>query len=190
MPGIFGLHGIEKDSAAELAGMANAMRLENSYVEDQQFVAGRFAASRMHLGCVGDPVSPEVHGSGLYAWVEGEAYNLDDQILRASRPRTRGCLAFPPAPLVLNTSCDTTRAAARYVRPESRCRPGRAWRVRCRASGLRAILSETLKNDAARRFCHLSDTLNGQYHRPAPKCSTLEPWGPGTGPPGPSRIRK
>lgn len=73
MPGIFGF--IKKNQKSSLHSMQQAMTLYPPFKQDNLFEDDLIAASRVHLGKIGEQSSPTKQGS-LLAWIEGEAYNL------------------------------------------------------------------------------------------------------------------
>lgn len=79
MPGIFGY---VKDSAGkigQLESMADAMYLYEHFVQENLFEDEIVAASRVHLGHIGEKKSPYQNGD-VRLWIEGEAYNIAEMI--------------------------------------------------------------------------------------------------------------
>ena len=85
MPGIYGFSTSQKNGAESLQKMSKAMKLYPHFVQDSEFESDKLAASRQHLGRVGEKGSP-LSSKGIYVWVEGEAYNLNDVCLVLALP--------------------------------------------------------------------------------------------------------
>lgn len=79
MPGIFGLatNSCTFTLEKQLYKMQNAMTLYTHFVQDSLFANEHVAASRVHLGKIGEENSPIALGE-LIIWVEGEVYNLHE----------------------------------------------------------------------------------------------------------------
>lgn len=79
MPGIFGLstRNTSINLEKQLNKMQGAMNLYPHFVKDSSFANTQLAASRVHLGKIGEKTSPIELGD-LKVWVEGEAYNLQE----------------------------------------------------------------------------------------------------------------
>ena len=77
MPGIFGYVKNSPDASSQLRAMATAMKLYDHFVEDDLFEDGSIAASRVHLGHIGEKTSPYNCGA-VRLWIEGEAYNIKE----------------------------------------------------------------------------------------------------------------
>ncbi len=78
MPGIFGLTTQNaKKINIKLIAMQKAMKLYPHFLADALYTSEHLAASRVHLGKIGEKSSP-IQRANLYVWVEGEAYNLSE----------------------------------------------------------------------------------------------------------------
>jgi asparagine synthase (glutamine-hydrolysing) len=77
MPGIYGSFNFYQDSHKAVESMSAAMHTADRFVQDDFFVDGKLSASRTHLGHVGMSSSPCSY-NGVYVWVEGEVYNLEE----------------------------------------------------------------------------------------------------------------
>lgn len=78
MPGIFGLATQNaKKINIKLIAMQKAMKLYPHFLEDALYTNEHLAASRVHLGKIGEKSSP-IQRANMYVWVEGEAYNLSE----------------------------------------------------------------------------------------------------------------
>ncbi len=77
MPGIFGFTKSASSAPMQLNQVAKAMKLYDHFIQDSFFEDEQIAASRVHLGKIGEKSSPATLG-GLKIWVEGEAYNQQD----------------------------------------------------------------------------------------------------------------
>jgi len=77
MPGIFGYIKSLPNDVSQIKNMTDAMFLYSHLKIDEQFEDDKIAASRVHLGHIGENSSPYRHGD-LFIWIEGEAYNLKD----------------------------------------------------------------------------------------------------------------
>jgi asparagine synthase (glutamine-hydrolysing) len=75
MPGIFGF--IKKNQTASIKTVQKAMTLYPSFKQDDLFEDELVAASRVHLGKIGEKTSPK-EKKGVFVWIEGEVYNLSD----------------------------------------------------------------------------------------------------------------
>lgn len=82
MPGIFGYKKSEKTDQF-LPGMRKSIINNNRYCIDDAFSDNDIAASRVHLGKIGLKTTPYSQ-SGLFLWVEGEAYNTLEVALKNS----------------------------------------------------------------------------------------------------------
>ncbi|EKO3680660.1 hypothetical protein M3905_002377 [Vibrio metschnikovii] len=74
MPGIYGFKKSDALFATKLTEVAGTMKLYDYFIQDDLYEDESIAASRVHLGKIGEKVSPATLG-GLKVWVEGEAYN-------------------------------------------------------------------------------------------------------------------
>ncbi|EKD45533.1 MAG: hypothetical protein ACD_69C00248G0002, partial [uncultured bacterium] len=74
MPGIYGFVKSNALSNADIHTVADQMRLYPHFVQDDMFEDSSIAASRVHLGKIGELSSPSNLGE-FSVWVEGEAYN-------------------------------------------------------------------------------------------------------------------
>jgi asparagine synthase (glutamine-hydrolysing) len=77
MPGIYGFFATKVNPVATIERMTESMYLYDYFVKDQEFTSNAIAASRVHLGHIGEQTSPTQSGS-VAVWVEGEAYNLNE----------------------------------------------------------------------------------------------------------------
>ncbi len=76
MPGFYGFIKRE-NSKLNIRSMVQAMHLYPYYTQDRVFEDSKIAASRVHLGNVGENSSPHTEGV-ISIWIEGEAYNLQE----------------------------------------------------------------------------------------------------------------
>ncbi|HFQ5342501.1 TPA: asparagine synthase-related protein [Vibrio vulnificus] len=74
MPGIYGFKKSGALFSTRLTEVAGTMKLYDHFIQDDLYEDESIAASRVHLGKIGEKVSPVTLG-GLKIWVEGEAYN-------------------------------------------------------------------------------------------------------------------
>lgn len=77
MPGIYGFSVTQSNPANTIQNMTDAMYLYDHFIKDAPFVDEHVAVSRVHLGHIGERNSP-IEQDGVFVWVEGEAYNLDE----------------------------------------------------------------------------------------------------------------
>ena len=77
MPGIYGLSVSQSNPANTIEKMTDAMHLYDCFIKDTPFLGERVAASRVHLGQIGEKTSP-IENNSVFVWVEGEAYNLSE----------------------------------------------------------------------------------------------------------------
>lgn len=74
MPGIYGFKKSGPLAATKLIKVANTMKLYDHFIQDDLYEDESIAASRVHLGKIGEKRSP-VTLRNFKVWVEGEAYN-------------------------------------------------------------------------------------------------------------------
>lgn len=85
VPGIYGLVcNINLHNNFEM--MRDAMRLYSHYIQDDLFIDQKIAASRVHIGNIGEMTSPVIFDEVLYIWVEGEAYNVQEVAKQINLP--------------------------------------------------------------------------------------------------------
>lgn len=77
MPGIYGFTTTQANNESGIDKMSKAMNLYPNLIQDMAFKNDKIAASRIHLGHVGEIQSPQTIG-GISVWIEGESYNLDE----------------------------------------------------------------------------------------------------------------
>jgi len=77
MPGIYGFSVSKKNDANNLEKMSEAMTLYPYFIQDAGFKSDELAASRVHLGHIGETHTPSSH-KGIHVWIEGETYNLKE----------------------------------------------------------------------------------------------------------------
>lgn len=77
MPGIYGFSVRQSNPANTIEKMTDAMHLYDHFIKDAPYVDEQVAASRVHLGHIGEKTSP-IEQDSVFVWVEGEAYNLDE----------------------------------------------------------------------------------------------------------------
>ena len=77
MPGIFGFSVTQSNSANIIEKMTDAMHSYDHFVNDPPLLNEQVAASRVHLGHIGEKTSP-IENDGVFVWVEGEDYNLKE----------------------------------------------------------------------------------------------------------------
>lgn len=76
MPGIYGLANSGSESSS-IIHMTKAMYLYDHFIQDELFYGKNFAASRVHIGQIGERTTPT--RIECYAlWIEGEAYNVSE----------------------------------------------------------------------------------------------------------------
>jgi asparagine synthase (glutamine-hydrolysing) len=91
MPGIYGYIKKTPGESSQLISMTEAMKLYNHFVQDEQYEDNSVAASRVHLGHIGEKSSP-YHNGGVRLWVEGEAYNCKE-VAKRLRLKQKGVAA-------------------------------------------------------------------------------------------------
>lgn len=74
MPGIYGFKKSGPLAATKITEVANTMKLYDHFIQDDLYEDESIAASRVHIGKIGEKTSPATLGQ-LKIWVEGEAYN-------------------------------------------------------------------------------------------------------------------
>ena len=77
MPGIYGYLKNHSSEISQLNKMSNAMYTHPHFIQDFKFEDENIAASRVHIGVIGESRSPTIIDS-IYIWIEGESYNLDN----------------------------------------------------------------------------------------------------------------
>lgn len=77
MPGIYGYIKRTLGESNQLISMTGVMKRYDYFVQDNQFGDDSVAASRVHLGHIGEKSSPYQNGP-VHLWIEGEAYNLTE----------------------------------------------------------------------------------------------------------------
>ncbi|SFR49286.1 asparagine synthase-related protein [Thiomicrospira sp. ALE5] len=77
MPGIYGFSVTQSNPANTIEKMTDAMHLYDHFIKDTPLLDERVEASRVHLGHIGEKSSP-IESDGIFVWVEGEVYNLDE----------------------------------------------------------------------------------------------------------------
>lgn len=82
MPGIFGVSDPSGESMDLLCSMRSAMHQYPFFVRDEMYALNSIAASRVHLGKIGQKQSPCIDRNGVSVWIEGEVYNLSKVIRR------------------------------------------------------------------------------------------------------------
>lgn len=86
MPGIYGFYATDVNPVAMIGKMTDEMYLYDHFVKDQMFTSNDMAASRVHLGNIGEKNSP-TQSDSVAVWVEGEVYNLDELSDEFSLPK-------------------------------------------------------------------------------------------------------
>ena len=77
MPGIYGFSVTKQNQVDLIDNMSKQMCLYEEFIQDKHFKTDKIAASRLHLGHIGEATSP-IEKHGVFVWVEGETYNLNE----------------------------------------------------------------------------------------------------------------